>query len=882
MSDIFDRLKSALADRYAIEEEVGAGGMATVYLAEDLKHHRKVAVKVLRPELAAALGPERFLREIEIAARLQHPHILPLHDSGEADGFLYYVMPYVKGESLRERLAQHGELPIADAVKILRDVVDALAHAHEQGVVHRDIKPDNVMLSGRHALVTDFGVAKAVSEATGRGKLTTAGVALGTPAYMAPEQATADPTLDHRADIYAVGAVGYEMLAGRPPFTGTTPQMILAAHVTEAVEPVTKHRKNVPHALNDLILRCLEKKPADRWQSAEELLPQLEALATPSGGITPTGVMAIAGVRRPRRFAFGVITVFGVVGGFLLIRALGGLFAPTAPSLNMGPATRITTEEGLEIHPDISPDGDLVAFAAGTSLRMRIFIRSVAGGRTIPLTDDTSAAQSEPRWSPDGTQLLFLARGGVYVAPQIGGPARLLVSQVNGAIRSATWSPTGEEVAVVRRDSLEVRPVEGEDSRFLARYRDLHSCTWSPDGRWIACVSGNGSYMHPGPIFGNKAPSQIVLIPSEGGRPLEVTDASALHQSPVWAPDGGTLYFVSDRDGPRDIYGVRLSRDGEVRSEPLRLTTGLNAQSIALNGDGTRIAYSVYTARSNVWSLPIPAVGPISAAAAQQVTSGNQTIETMRVSWDGRWLLYDSDIGGNSDIYRIPLAGGQSERLTTHLADDFGPDLSPDGREVAFYSLRSGTRDIFVRSLDDGRVQQLTDSPGQETFPVFSPDGSAVAAWDQDGSGRLYIIRRNDAGGWEDPVERATPAHSPKWSHDGQYIAFSSGGGVYVIPTETGDRVAIYEPRPDSDDPRAGPVEWSADEAELYFKSHVGGQARLYSVPAAGGRPRLLVRFDDPLRPSNRIYFAADGERFYFAIDDKQSDIWVAEVIQGG
>ncbi|MCZ6492513.1 MAG: protein kinase, partial [Planctomycetota bacterium] len=212
---------------------------------------------------------------------------------GEADGFLYYVMPFVKGESLRERLARQGELPIADAVKILREIVDALTHAHEQGVVHRDIKPDNVMLSGRHALVTDFGVAKAVSEATGRAKLTTAGVALGTPAYMAPEQATADPTMDHRADIYAVGAVGYEMLTGRPPFTGTTPQMILAAHVTEAPAPVTKYRETVPPALAQLVMKCLEKKPADRWQSAEQLLPQLEVLATSSGGMTPTGTQQV-------------------------------------------------------------------------------------------------------------------------------------------------------------------------------------------------------------------------------------------------------------------------------------------------------------------------------------------------------------------------------------------------------------------------------------------------------------------------------------------------------------------------------------------------------------------------------------------------------------
>ncbi|NIM47645.1 MAG: protein kinase [Gemmatimonadales bacterium] len=185
MEDLVARLNSALADRYAIERELGSGGMATVYLAEDLKHHRKVALKVLRPELAAALGPERFLQEIEIAAQLQHPHILPLYDSGEADGFLFFVMPYVEGLSLRDKLAKEGELPIADAVRILRDVVDALTEAHAHGVVHRDIKPENILLRGRHALVTDFGVAKAVSEATGREKLTTAGVALGTPAYMA-------------------------------------------------------------------------------------------------------------------------------------------------------------------------------------------------------------------------------------------------------------------------------------------------------------------------------------------------------------------------------------------------------------------------------------------------------------------------------------------------------------------------------------------------------------------------------------------------------------------------------------------------------------------------------------------------------------------------
>lgn len=283
-----DRLRTALADQYRIERELGSGGMATVYLAEDLKHHRKVAVKVLRSDLAASLGADRFLREIQIAAQLQHPHILMLIDSGEADGFLYYVMPFVDGESLRDRLARDSELPVADAVRIMRDVVDALVHAHENGVVHRDIKPENVLLSGNHAVVTDFGVAKAVSEATGRQNITTAGVALGTPTYMAPEQASADPNIDHRADIYAVGTVAYELLTGRAPFSGKTPQGMLAAHVMEVPEHVSTHRAAVSPVLADVVMKCLEKKPADRFQTTGELLGRLEGLATPSGGMEPT------------------------------------------------------------------------------------------------------------------------------------------------------------------------------------------------------------------------------------------------------------------------------------------------------------------------------------------------------------------------------------------------------------------------------------------------------------------------------------------------------------------------------------------------------------------------------------------------------------------
>jgi serine/threonine-protein kinase len=333
LADVIDRLTAALAGRYRVERELGAGGMATVYLAHDVRHDRKVAVKVLRQDLAASLGAERFHREIRIAAALQHPHILPLYDSGDAGGLLFYVMPYVEGTSLRQKLLREGELPITDAVRILRDVADALAAAHQAGVVHRDLKPENVMLSGRHALVTDFGVAKAVSESTGRQSLTTLGVALGTPAYMAPEQATADPNLDHRADLYAFGVMAYELLAGRPPFTGMSPQEVLAAHVTSAAEPVTRHRAAVPPMLSSLVMRCLEKRPADRWQSAEELIPQLEAVLTPSGGMAPTAAQPAAALARSPRTTWlvaGATLVLLVAIGAVALRARGGTGSSTS------------------------------------------------------------------------------------------------------------------------------------------------------------------------------------------------------------------------------------------------------------------------------------------------------------------------------------------------------------------------------------------------------------------------------------------------------------------------------------------------------------------------------------------------------------------------
>ena len=377
----------SLADRYPVARELGRGGMAVVYLARDVKHERDVAVKIIRPELAAALGRERFLREIAIAAQLHHPHIVPLYDSGEADGLLYYVMPYESELSLRDRLARDGPLPVDDAVTMLCDICDALAHAHARGIVHRDVKPDNVLVAGRHAMVTDFGVAKAMSESRDAASLTMLGIVLGTPAYMAPEQIVADPEIDHRADIYAVGALAFELLTGRPPFGGDT-QAVLSAHLTQPPLPVTAIRPEVPEALSDCIAKCLAKQRADRWQSAEELRHCLARSLTSSGGTDRDDARAMgagksSGVswvprRRPTRalLAAGVLAL--VVGAGWTLR--GSLRERAAPPPTRVPATAAVRVPAIAVLPfeNLGP-ADQEYFAVGMTDEIASRLSAVSG-----------------------------------------------------------------------------------------------------------------------------------------------------------------------------------------------------------------------------------------------------------------------------------------------------------------------------------------------------------------------------------------------------------------------------------------------------------------------------------------------------------------------
>lgn len=336
MAELRDQLQATLGDSLILEQELGGGGMSRVFVAHEPSLGRKVVVKVLPPEMAAAVSIDRFRREIQLAAQLQHPHIVPLLAAGETDGLPYYTMPFVRGESLRSRLVKGGEFPVAETIRILREIASALAYAHEAGVVHRDIKPENVLISGGSAVVTDFGVAKALTASSGAngGGLTSLGVALGTPAYMAPEQATADPNIDHRADIYALGVMAYEMLTGSTPFQGRSPQATLAAQVTENPEPIIRRRPTIPPLLASLVMSCLEKHAADRPQTAAQLMHELDALTTPSGGMEPTARVAAHRTGDRRRTWIGIAAAIVVIvfGAFAIWR----MRAPASPSNDSG------------------------------------------------------------------------------------------------------------------------------------------------------------------------------------------------------------------------------------------------------------------------------------------------------------------------------------------------------------------------------------------------------------------------------------------------------------------------------------------------------------------------------------------------------------------
>jgi Tol biopolymer transport system component len=546
--------------------------------------------------------------------------------------------------------------------------------------------------------------------------------------------------------------------------------------------------------------------------------------------------------------------------------------------LRVGRISRITAQPGLEIHPAQSPDGKLVAFAAGSSGRLRIHVRHLAGGRTIAVTDGALGDEHWPRWSPDGARLSFEGRDAIYVVPPLGGPAKPLLSRSDpDGPGYLAWSPDGKKMAYARGNTIEVVASKGGAATVIPTVEQPHSLAWSPEGTRLAFVLGNAAFAYAANAIGNIAPSSIWIVSGSGGRPQRVTDATSLNTSPVWMPEGSGLLFISDRDGSRDIYRVGLNDSGQPSGRVVRITAGLSLHTIDLSRDGRVLTYAGFTEYANIWSLPIPTEGAADLAEARPVTAGHQSIEGIALSRDGQWLAFDSDRAGRQAIYRVPVAGGDPVPILEGTGDDFMPAWSPDGREIAYYGFHEGRRRLFVTPVAGGAPAAVAPDSSNQRFPDWAPDGRRLVFHsDRTGRFELYIVARDADGRWGEPRRLTSDGgQEARWSPAGDAIVYVRGTGLWLIAPgggtprlliDTGDQAAPHEPLL---------AQWGPEGRSIYYKVlDSEGRASIWTIPASGGTARLLVRFDDAARPSPRAEFATEGKRLYFTVAERESDIW--------
>lgn len=546
-------------------------------------------------------------------------------------------------------------------------------------------------------------------------------------------------------------------------------------------------------------------------------------------------------------------------------------------TIRLGRRTAVAVASEFERWPAFSPDGATIFYTLSSPPGEELFAQQVDGGSSVPLTARMPGSQRDGALSPDGTRLLFRGDEGLYVMPALGGEARRVVTALVAVdivnvpgLLSGDWAPDGERIVYPERDTLFIQASHGQGRTALLSGRDIHSPAWSPDGRWIAFVEGNSAFH----VRGNIASSVIRVVSATGGKVVSVTDGSALHTSPVWIPGRRALLFISDRDGGRDVYQLSLNHDGTPRTVPVRITTGLNPERLSISADGRRLAWSVFSETSNVWALAIPSRDSVPLSRAVPITTGNQLIEGVgNVSPDGAWLYYHSDRGGDPDLWRLPLAGGAAERLTTGPALDFAPTVSPDGREVAFHSLRTDQRDIFVMPTAGGPAVQLSTSPGDEGVPAWSPDGRAVIWLDRD---TVRIARRRGDGSWDVPAVLVA-GHSrggwAQWSPDGRWVSYPVLTGLELVDPATGASRVLESAI------GIGWHVWSEDARTIYgTRVTAGRRMQIVAIPVTGGRPRVLAYADHPLTQLPRYGLALHGGRLYFPLVQRNSDVWVGEV----
>ena len=688
MTDQLDGLKTALSDRYTIERELGAGGMATVYLAHDIKHNRKVAVKVLRPELAAILGAERFLKEIEVTANLQHPHILPLFDSGEAGDelgrgmprpFLYYVMPYVEGESLRDKLNREKQLAVDEAVRIARAVADALQYAHERSVIHRDIKPENILLHSGNAMVADFGIALAVQQAGGN-RLTETGLSLGTPQYMSPEQATADREIDARSDVYSLGAVLYEMLAGDPPHTGSSAQAIIASVVTKEPEAVTERRPTAPQHVVDTVHIAIQKLPADRFATAGDMVTALDGNIL-SQYTAPR--KAVSGAQAPaRRLLWPVLAVlFAALAlyGWLRPRQ-DGQNDPVRLSISLPSDARLAQEvDGYRLA--ISPDGQRVVYVGEGPSGRQLYVRDLGTIEVRPLPGTEGAYN--PFFSPDGEWIAFAAAERIAKVATDGGPVSTVMSWPGGGqMYGGTW---------LENDTLVITQEIGQT---------------------------------------------LLKVAANGGEPLVMETADTLfwHWWPQVLPDNQhILVSLWPRTGSLLRVGVMSLETGELQvleEDAMWARYVTTGHVVFVRSDGSVMGAPFDLERLEFTSPPVPVFEinfPFASGFAVELAIA-----------DNGTVAYIPPGGSDRTLVLVDRVGNETELVPARLPYE-SPKFSPDGRSLAVAIVAGPARDLWTLDLDAGTRSRLTF--GNDNFyPVWTPDGQQIAfASRRTGGADIYV-----------------------------------------------------------------------------------------------------------------------------------------------
>jgi len=821
LTDPLPRLVAAFADRYRIERELGAGGMATVYLAQDLKHDRKVAVKVLRPELAAVIGAERFLSEIKTTANLQHPHILPLHDSGEADSFLFYVMPYVEGETVRDRISREKQLPVADAVRIATEVAGALDYAHRHGVIHRDIKPENILLHDGSALVADFGIALAASKAGGT-RMTETGMSLGTPHYMSPEQAMGEREITARSDVYALGCVLYEMLMGEPPFTGPTAQAIIAKVMTDVPHALTLHRKTVPPQVEAATLQALQKLPADRFGTAAEFAEALTSTTyTPSMTTFMAAASPAAGQWRRAALAAGALAVAALAFG-----AWAWRHQPSRPTVRLA----VAFPAGEKIRSSatrrfaLSRDGArMVYLGADTLGGEQLWVRELNSLTGRPLQGTSGAAA--PFFSPDGQSVGFFT----------GNPGDLRVVSING----------GPSLTVVR-DSA---------------------------------VPWGGDWDESGMIYFTSNRSVTTRIPASGGMAEAVStlDSAKGVTEHDWAqvlPGGKRLLIQLWHNSIADAeLGV------------LDLATGLAAPIIqGLYGRYVPTGHIVYaTSTGSLMRVPFDASAgkvtgaPIAIVEQVQVDGGSASAQ-FSVSDNGTLAYMSGGGGGSARVVWVDRTGKQTPVDSTWRGQFGDLALSPDNSHLAIAVLGSDGEQIWVKPLPGGPLSRLTFKAGGSSRPVWTPDGRRVTFVSSPSGGvrQGWIQRADGSADAELLVKTSRSVEEVEWMPDGTHfmarLGSTTGGRDIVLASEgdTTQRLLVSGPYDESAPAVAPDGRWFAYVTSESGRSEVF--VRRVDDPGAGRTQVSLNGGEEPR-------WAPSGKELYYRT--RGGEMMAAEVTLG-